>query len=254
MATERSKGVTPKGQADTYNEISGDFQLVDGIKLMELTSFEEGSRVLDLGCGTGRLTAVLAGRLGSKGHVVGIDPDEERLITAREKNSRANITYFKADGETFPKGPYDLVLCNYVLHWIEDKEAVFNRVHANLHPGGQFAFLTGLDKSPFVVEATTLFQPTKQKELSQNIFFVPLDKLEELAAASGFGVSYKELGANHRLFRTVEAALEFLYASSNGSFDSSLANKEALEMLKKKYSNQKVEISTPIVYMILTKP
>ena len=253
MATERRKGDTSKGQGDTYNEISADYQAMEGMKLMELASIGDGSRVLDLGCGTGRLTAVLAERVGSKGHVVGIDPDKERLKTAREKNSRANITYFDADGETFPEGPYDLVFSNYVLHWIEDKEPVFKRVSENLCTGGKFAFIIEMEHAPLLFEALGFFEPEKLILLDRKIFHVALEKLAEMAIRKGFVVTYKKLDNDHFLFPDVDTLLQFLYASSGGELDPQKANKELLEKFKQKYSDKTVDFSSAIAYFILSK-
>ena len=169
------------GQAEGYNAVSTNYQAVDGTKLLELLSIPEGSTVLDLGCGTGNLTAVMAERVGSQGHVVGVDPDGERIKVAREKNAKRNITFQKADGETFPEDQYDLVFSNYVIHWIENKEPVFQRVHKTLRPGGKFAFNMGVRKIPFVVEAIKqLFQRDKQKELQKSIHYVPMEQIKEI--------------------------------------------------------------------------
>ena len=55
-------------QARTYDSNSS-AQREDGFNLMDLLCLEEGSKVLDLGCGTGYLTKVLANRVGPIGKV-----------------------------------------------------------------------------------------------------------------------------------------------------------------------------------------
>lgn len=55
-------------EAKTYDSNSSE-QREDGFNLMNLLCLEEGSRVLDLGCGTGYLTKMLAYRVGPKGKV-----------------------------------------------------------------------------------------------------------------------------------------------------------------------------------------
>lgn len=61
--------------AQTYDRIS-DLQLESGKRLVERLGLDEGARVLDLGCGTGRLTHWIAERVGT---VIGIDPLAERI-------------------------------------------------------------------------------------------------------------------------------------------------------------------------------
>ena len=46
-----------------------------------------GETILDLGCGTGELSAYLAELVGSQGKVIGVDPDKERIQLAKESHS-----------------------------------------------------------------------------------------------------------------------------------------------------------------------
>lgn len=45
----------------------------------------EGQSILDLGCGTGRLSLEIARQVGKQGKVIGVDPDKERLEVAKKK-------------------------------------------------------------------------------------------------------------------------------------------------------------------------
>src|SRR5438105_795941 len=64
--------------AQTYDRVS-DLQLEVGKRLVERLELEVGARVLDVGCGTGRLARWIGERLGPKGSIVGIDPLEDRI-------------------------------------------------------------------------------------------------------------------------------------------------------------------------------
>ncbi|TMQ03590.1 MAG: methyltransferase domain-containing protein [Deltaproteobacteria bacterium] len=68
--------------AEIYDRVS-DFQFEGGKRLVERLGLEEGARVLDVGCGTGRLARWIAERLVPRGSVVGIDPLEHRISVAR---------------------------------------------------------------------------------------------------------------------------------------------------------------------------
>src|SRR5215475_3374812 len=70
--------------AETYDRVS-DLQFEGGKRLVERLGLKEGARVLDVGCGTGRLAQWIAERVGTKGAVVGIDPLEERIRIARSR-------------------------------------------------------------------------------------------------------------------------------------------------------------------------
>src|SRR5262245_14163171 len=67
--------------AETYDRVS-ETQVEAGKRLVERLRLEEGARVLDVGCGTGRLAESIAGRDGAKGSVVGHHSLEERIRTA----------------------------------------------------------------------------------------------------------------------------------------------------------------------------
>ena len=94
-----------------------------------MLDLSKGNTVLDLGCGTGYLTKLLAERVGPQGKVLAVDPDGERLKIAKDKYSAPNIVYVQARDQTFPEGQYDAIFCNTVIHWIKDKRALFKRVY-----------------------------------------------------------------------------------------------------------------------------
>ena len=127
--------------AEAYDQTS-EQQGEMGIELLAEATLTSGGTVLDLGCGTGQLSCVLAEKVGPNGRVVAVDPDKERLALAREKHRRSNIEYLEADDKTFPIDQYDLIFLNMVIHWIHKKE-LFERVFNCLKPGGQLAFKHG---------------------------------------------------------------------------------------------------------------
>lgn len=106
----------------------------EGESLVELLAPRPGERILDLGCGTGHLTARLAG-LGAT--VVGLDHSAEML--ARAGSAYPRLEFVQADARAFAFAePFDAVFSNAVLHWIKEPEAVIRRVREALKPGGRF--------------------------------------------------------------------------------------------------------------------
>jgi ubiquinone/menaquinone biosynthesis C-methylase UbiE len=80
-----------KQLAEIYDRVS-DTQFDGGKRLVERLGLDEAARVLDVGCGTGRLARWIAERVGPKGSVAGIDPLEERVASARSGGSAVSST------------------------------------------------------------------------------------------------------------------------------------------------------------------
>ncbi|MDI6811601.1 MAG: class I SAM-dependent methyltransferase [archaeon] len=101
----------------------------------------EGLAILEPGCGTGRLTEILATKVGTKGHIVALDISPKMVETARRRMaSRQNVEVHLAEVEAFPlqDGGFDLVLCHQVFPHFEDKEKALKILVRALKPGGRF--------------------------------------------------------------------------------------------------------------------
>ncbi len=95
-------------------------------------------RVVDLGCGPGNSTAVLAARWPGA-HLTGVDSSEEMLAKARASDVRAE--WITADVSRWtPDSSFDLVFSNAVLHWLPDHRALLPRLAGWAAPGGALAF------------------------------------------------------------------------------------------------------------------
>ncbi len=103
-----------------------------GVVVADLLGDIRGQRVLDLGCGDGRLTQLLAERGAS---VTGIDASESMIDSAKEKGLDAHVldALDLADVDA-----YDSVFTNATLHWIPDHPRLAANVFRALHTGGQF--------------------------------------------------------------------------------------------------------------------
>jgi trans-aconitate 2-methyltransferase len=92
--------------------------------------------VLDAGCGSGRVTKLIAERV-SDGRVIGVDASESMIEAARE-NLGPDVELIHADLLDLElEGPVDVVYSNATFHWVTDHELLFQRLHAVLKPGGR---------------------------------------------------------------------------------------------------------------------
>lgn len=99
-----------------------------------------GKSVLDLGCGY-EWHCKYAVQMGAL-EVLGIDSSKKMIEKAMAKNLDERIKYEVCGIEeyAYPKNTYDLVVSNLVLHYIEDLENIYQKVHQTLKGGGCFLF------------------------------------------------------------------------------------------------------------------
>ena len=108
--------------------------------LLDLLGDVDGSRVLDLACGHGRVARALA-RRGAR--VVGVDLSHALLAKARasERDEPLGVVYLHgdaADATALPGERFDAVVCNYGLSDIDDLDGALATVTRVLQPGGRF--------------------------------------------------------------------------------------------------------------------
>jgi SAM-dependent methyltransferase len=104
-------------------------------------------RLLDVGCGTGWSTVSLAGRVGSTGHVVGIDVSAVMAERARQTSrGLPNVEILCADAARYEFAvPFDAVFSRFGLMFFDAPEVAFCNVRRALRPGGRLAFVSWAD-------------------------------------------------------------------------------------------------------------
>lgn len=110
-----------------------------GAKLIAELSLKGDERVLDLGCGDGGNSAIIAGLLPS-GEVVGIDASRGMIDTATPKQ-RNNLRFILMDiNEIAFEDEFDVIYSNATLHWVKDHRRLIQNVFKALRPGGLIRF------------------------------------------------------------------------------------------------------------------
>jgi ubiquinone/menaquinone biosynthesis C-methylase UbiE len=109
--------------------------------IIQQLNLQPGMRVLDAGCGPGRVTVPLARALGSPGEVVAIDIQPRMLERAREKARAAGLTNIRfhelaIEEKKLGNAQYDRVLLVTVLGEIPDRGVALREIHRALKPGG----------------------------------------------------------------------------------------------------------------------
>jgi len=132
-------------------------------------TFQGNERVLDLGCGSGKITANIAGRVPS-GSVKGIDLSQGMIDFAQNTYTpyHDNLIFIKENIlELNASSEFDLIFSSSSLHWILDHEPLLAYVHKALKPGGSILFT--IPCTPLKEVATTIQDVTSQEPW--NIYF-----------------------------------------------------------------------------------
>jgi trans-aconitate 2-methyltransferase len=124
--------------ASSYDRMS-DPQLAMARDVIDRLDLRGDERVLDAGCGTGRVTELLARRVPD-GTVIAVDGSEAMV----EETRRRGLNAFAADlVELTLDEPVDAILSTATFHWIHDHDALFARMHEALRPGGRMSVQCG---------------------------------------------------------------------------------------------------------------
>jgi ubiquinone/menaquinone biosynthesis C-methylase UbiE len=129
----------------TSYDLMSDSQFENGVKLVECLGIKSGDKVLDVGSGTGRLGTYVANIIGPSGRIIGVDPLEERIKIANNKNQYENAVYKIGTAEDLsfiPDNNIDVVYLNAVFHWVNNKEKALKEIFRVLKPKGRLGITT----------------------------------------------------------------------------------------------------------------
>jgi ubiquinone/menaquinone biosynthesis C-methylase UbiE len=187
--------------AASYDRIS-DPQFEGGQRLVERLALHAGDRVLDVGCGTGRLARWIAERVVPGGSVVGVDPLPERIAIARQHAGSAPVTFETGQAEdlgAFAAESFDAVSMSAMFHWIEDRAMALREVRRVLRPGGRVGVTT--------LVRELMHAGTASHVISSVFAAAPYASRVDL---SGFALASRGLTTTEHVALLLEAGLELV--------------------------------------------
>jgi trans-aconitate methyltransferase len=133
---ETGQGMSESGNAWDSGLYDESFNIITrlGTGVLDLLAPQPGERIVDLGCGTGDLTAQIA---AAGAEVIGIDASESMIVRARERYPQLHFEVGR--GQDFVvEAPVDAVFSSAALHWMSPPEDVAASVFRALQAGGRF--------------------------------------------------------------------------------------------------------------------
>ena len=121
--------------ADAYDRHVGRYSAALAAALIDFARIEPGMRALDVGCGPGALTAVLAERLGAE-NVAAADPSEPFVEACRARSPGVDVVVAAAESLPFPDDAFDAALSQLVVNFMSDPEAGVREMARVTRPGG----------------------------------------------------------------------------------------------------------------------
>jgi len=167
-----------------------DFVFKYGEDLVDILNPQTGERILDIGCGTGHLTNVIA---ASGAEVVGIDNSYEMIIKAKQEYPGIDFRVMSATEFHFDES-FDAIFSNAALHWILEKEKAIDCMYSNLKRLGKLVIEMGGkgNVEGIVVALTNSLQKRGLIESAEKQvwYFPSLSEYTGLLERRGFRVTY----------------------------------------------------------------
>jgi trans-aconitate methyltransferase len=185
------------------------------VSLLELKGTED---VLDVGCGTGHMAAILRGL--TSGAIVGVDPSAEMIAVARERALPGVRFEVKAAEEVDAVAAFDAVTSNSALQWFRDPEAALRRMAWALRPGGRLALQAPATARYVPAFVDAMAEVARHPETaaafagwrSPWIFLGTAEEYGELAERAGFRVRHAVI--EPQLIRTDAAGVMAIFESA----------------------------------------
>lgn len=133
--------------------------------LVQAVRDSAGTRVLDVGCGTGATTLAVAGAVADHGHCTGIDVSAPMIDAARrraeQERSAARFVCADAQRYPFPRAGFDTVISRIGVMFFDDPVAAFANLRSAARDGAALRFIVwrGPDENPFMTTAERAAAP-----------------------------------------------------------------------------------------------
>jgi SAM-dependent methyltransferase len=163
-------------------------------RILATGAVQEGSRVIEPGCGTGRLTKIIAETIGPRGVVLASDISAKMVEKARQRldgYSNVRLTCGTIEDATLDPASFDAVICHNVFPHFDEKTRIVSLLRSALKPAGLFVVSHFMDSG----QINDLHRKTNP------------------AVAQDFLPTPNEM---RDIFESAQMSIEFIYDDENG--------------------------------------
>ena len=208
--------------------------LIDGLaphsnEALARHGYPEGARVLDVGCGFGDSTRLIARHVGTRGEAVGVDCAENFVKSAAEEARQAgiaNAAFFVADVQSEDlRGPYDFAFSRFGTMFFMMPGAALRNMRKALKPGGALTMIVWRrrEENPWLHDAELCVKaivPVVSHEDTDQVHCGPgpfsmsgPDMVSSMLRGAGFDrIAFERFDADICIGKDVEDAIEFAMA------------------------------------------
>ncbi len=130
-----------KGWDPEFYDSKSEIQYQLGLKTIQELNIQNGDTILDIGCGTGRLTIEIA-KQNPSGTIIGLDVNSDMIAKANQNLKASNIKNIQFITQNilqyFSEIRFNAIFSNSALHWVKQTPSLYQKIYDLLLPGGQF--------------------------------------------------------------------------------------------------------------------
>lgn len=114
-------------------------------KLIEKAQISPNDRIIDIGCGSGRMVIKVSEQLGMNGEIIGLEPSKHLIKECNKLEKKDNVKFMEGIMESvpFPDNSFDIVLSSLAIHHVpkDDKQKAFKEFNRILKKGGRLLIM-----------------------------------------------------------------------------------------------------------------